>query len=86
MQAYKDSIICRLCGEKTGTTMLIGMWLESLVWILILLDCVYIAANSPPKRSMLRVAAFGGIFVLICFHVFKRACTLITKRNSVWKK
>ncbi len=78
-------VICRLCGEKTGATVLIRPWLESVAWILILMDCVYLAKNSPPERTMLRVAAFGGVFVLICLHVLKRAYSLITKWHCMEK-
>lgn len=78
-------IICRLSGEKTGATALIRPWLESVAWILISMDCVYLATNSPPGSTMLRVAAFGGVFVLICLHVLKSACTLITKWHCAEK-
>jgi hypothetical protein len=79
-------IVCRLFGEKIGNIILARPWLESVAWIFILKDCVYLATNSPPERSLLRVAAFGGILALICLHVIKWVCTMITKSHSKWKK
>ncbi|KAJ7954579.1 putative Transmembrane protein [Quillaja saponaria] len=35
------------------------------------------AANSVPERALLRVSAFGGIFLLICLHFLKEACAQI---------
>jgi hypothetical protein len=34
-------------------------------------------AKSPPERVMLRVVAFGSIFLLILLHVLKEACSQI---------
>ncbi|XP_041000719.1 uncharacterized protein LOC121246600 [Juglans microcarpa x Juglans regia] len=79
-------MVCRLCGQKTANIILIRPWLESVAWILILMDSVYLVTNSPPERPTLRVAAFGGIFVLICLHVLKRACTLMIEWNTKWKE
>lgn len=79
-------IICKLFGEKTGKIILITFCLETLAWILISMDCVYLTTNAPPERSMLRVAAFGGVMVLICLHVLKRACNHIREWQLVYKK
>ncbi|KAF3439768.1 hypothetical protein FNV43_RR18046 [Rhamnella rubrinervis] len=72
-------IISRMPGGKTRKTILIRSSMESLCWILISIDCLYLLTRTPPERLMLRVAAFGGIFVLICLHVLKKVCTLITQ-------
>lgn len=79
-------IIWRFFGERTANIIVIRPWLESVSWILILMDCVDLATNSPPEKSILRVAAIGGIFVLICLHVLQSACTLMTKWHSKWNK
>ncbi|XP_022757660.1 uncharacterized protein LOC111304900 [Durio zibethinus] len=70
-------IICRLSAENKGKFLSIQSLLESLAWILITKDCIYLVSNSRPEQSLLQAAAFGGILVLICLHVLKRFCTLI---------
>lgn len=72
-------VMCRLYGRKLGKFMLIRSLLESSSWILIIIDCVYLATNSPPEKLMLRVATFGGILVLICLAVIRELCTCITQ-------
>ncbi|PQM40068.1 uncharacterized protein Pyn_07220 [Prunus yedoensis var. nudiflora] len=78
-------IICRLRGTKRGKFMLIRSLLGSSSWILIIIDCAYLTINNPPERLVLRVAAFGGIHVLICLYVIRAACTHITHLHSVYK-
>lgn len=68
-------VICRLTGEKTGRVILVRYSLESLGWILIAIDCVYLLTKSPAEKYVQNVAAFGGIFALICLHILKMACT-----------
>lgn len=72
-------VICRLYGRKLGKFILIRSLLESSSWIFIIIDCVYLATNSPPEKLMLRVATFGGILVLICLAVIRELCTCITQ-------
>ncbi|XVF22251.1 hypothetical protein REPUB_Repub12eG0157500 [Reevesia pubescens] len=72
-------IICRLSDENKGKFSSIQSLLESLGWILITKDCIYLVANSPPEKSLLQAAALGGILVLICLHVLKKFCTRITQ-------
>lgn len=72
-------VICRLYGRKLGKFILIRSLLESSSWILIIIDCVYLATNSPPEKLMLRVATLGGILVLICLAVIRELCTRITQ-------
>ncbi|XVF33056.1 hypothetical protein REPUB_Repub17cG0135400 [Reevesia pubescens] len=70
-------IICRLSAENKGKFLSIKFILESLAWILITKDCIYLVANSPPEQSLLQAAAFGGILVLICLHILQKFCILI---------
>jgi hypothetical protein len=71
-------IICKIYGEKVGKFVsMIKVFMERFSWILISLDCVYLIAKSPPERVMLRVVAFGSIFLLILLHVLKEACSQI---------
>ncbi|XWS76782.1 hypothetical protein CRYUN_Cryun01aG0207400 [Craigia yunnanensis] len=72
-------IIYRLSAENKGKFLSIKSLLESLAWILITKDCIYLVANSPPEQSLLQAAAFGGILVLICLHGLKKFCTRITQ-------
>ncbi|KAK7310240.1 hypothetical protein RJT34_07631 [Clitoria ternatea] len=72
-------IVCKISGENAGKLVSFKALLERFSWILITVDCVYLTANSPPERVMLRVAAFGGIFLLILLYVLKEACTHITQ-------
>ncbi|KAH7519379.1 hypothetical protein FEM48_Zijuj08G0029800 [Ziziphus jujuba var. spinosa] len=76
-------MISRMPGGKTRKIILVRSVIESLCWILITTDCVYLSRNSPPERLVLRVAAFGGIFILICLHVLKKACTQITQWQRI---
>ena len=63
-----------IADDKGKATMLIKSALESFCWTLITIDSVYLANNSPPQRSILHGAAFGGVFVLICLHVLRKVC------------
>ncbi|KAI4349289.1 hypothetical protein L6164_009897 [Bauhinia variegata] len=79
-------IVCRISGWETRKVLYIKALMERLSWILITMDCVYLTTNSPPERLMLRVAAFGGLFLLICLHVLKEACTQIYTMSCVVEK
>lgn len=75
-------ILCRImCGvgseSENGKLILLKNLMERLSWVSIAIDCVYLAAKSPPERGVLRIAAFGGILLLICLQVLKEACTHI---------
>lgn len=72
-------IVCKILGENNAGKMLLPIkaMMERFSWILIAVDCFYLTANSPPERVLLRVAAFGGIFLLILLHVLKEACSQI---------
>ncbi|XP_017969623.1 PREDICTED: uncharacterized protein LOC18613862 isoform X1 [Theobroma cacao] len=72
-------IICRLCVKNKGKFLSIKSLLESLAWILITKDCIYLVANSPPEQSVPQAAAFGGMLLLICLHALKKFCTRITQ-------
>ncbi|KAL5572251.1 hypothetical protein UlMin_021848 [Ulmus minor] len=80
--ALFSRIICKVCGERTGKIMHVRLLLEGLGWILITIDCIYLSANIPAEGLMLGVAAFGGIFVLICLYGLKKACNQIMKWQS----
>lgn len=80
-------IICKIFGENVGKFVsMIKVLMERFSWILISLDCVYLIAKSPPERVMLRVVAFGGIFLLILVHVLKEACSQICAMAYVAEK
>lgn len=71
-------IMCKISGENyAGKFLFIKALMERFSWILITVDCVYLTLNSPPERVMLRVAAFGGIFLLIFLQALKEACSQI---------
>ncbi|KAK2453770.1 hypothetical protein QL285_001405 [Trifolium repens] len=80
-------IICKIYGENVGKFVsMIKVFMERFSWILISLDCVYLIAKSPPERVMLRVVAFGSIFLLILLHVLKEACSQIYAMTYVAEK
>jgi len=80
-------IICKISGENyAGKLLFIRVLMEKFSWILITVDCVYLTLNSPPERLVLRVAAFGGIFLLIFLHVLKEACSQIYSMACVAEK
>ncbi|XP_057443294.1 uncharacterized protein LOC130735236 [Lotus japonicus] len=80
-------LVCKISGENAWKLMLsIKTLMKKLSWILITVDCVYLIANSPPERAMLRAAAFGSIFVLILLHVLKEACSQIYTLACVAEK
>ncbi|XP_019455263.1 PREDICTED: uncharacterized protein LOC109356391 [Lupinus angustifolius] len=64
-------IVCKISRVNSGKVLYIKNLMEKSCWVLITVDCVYLTLNSPPERVMLRVAAFGGIFLLIFLHVLK---------------
>lgn len=80
------SIICRLSKEYEREAKLIKTVLENLGWIFIAMDCVRLIENSPPERSLSCVAALSGLFVLICLHVIRKACTWLKEWNSRCKR
>ncbi|KAK7273553.1 hypothetical protein RIF29_14609 [Crotalaria pallida] len=79
-------IVCKISGTNSGKLLYIKNMMEKFSWILITVDCVYLTANSPPERVMLRVGAFGSIFLLICLHVIKEACCQIFPMAYVVEK
>ncbi|XP_012475041.1 uncharacterized protein LOC105791507 [Gossypium raimondii] len=74
-------IVCRLSTENKAKTLTIKSLLESLAWILITKDCVYLVANTPAEQPLLQAAAFGGILLLICLHGLKVLCIRITQSH-----
>ncbi|XP_028767056.1 uncharacterized protein LOC114724773 [Neltuma alba] len=77
-------ILCRIVGEsENGKLLLLKGLMEKLSWISIAIDCVYLTVKSPPEKALLRIAAFGGILVLICLHVLKEACTYVYAMANV---
>lgn len=72
-------IIFRVFGETKGNILLVRSFLEGLGWILVTKDCIHLTTNSPPQRLILRVTVSGGIFLLICLHALKKACSLIKR-------
>ncbi|TKY69078.1 hypothetical protein E2542_SST05342 [Spatholobus suberectus] len=79
-------IICKISGENAGRLLFIKALTERFSWILITVDCVYLTLNSPPERVLLRVTAFGGIFLLIFLQVLKEACSQIYSMAYVAEK
>ncbi|KAE9615787.1 hypothetical protein Lal_00017774 [Lupinus albus] len=79
-------IVCKVLGVNSGKVLYIKNLMEKSSWILITVDSVYLTANSPPERLMLRVAAFGGIFLLIFLHVLKEAWVQICTMAYVAEK
>ncbi|KAL2339385.1 hypothetical protein Fmac_007325 [Flemingia macrophylla] len=80
-------IICKISGENyAGKLLFIKAFMERFSWILITVDCAYLTLHSPPERVMLRVAAFGGIFLLIFLQVLKEACSKIHSMAYVAEK
>lgn len=84
--ALGSRIICRLTEENKSKIMSIKSLLEFLGWILITMDCIYLIRNAPPEQSMMRIAAFGAVLVLICLHLVKEASTQIIKWHSLQEK
>ncbi|KAL5859414.1 hypothetical protein ACOSQ4_000710 [Xanthoceras sorbifolium] len=79
-------IMCRLSEANRRKITKISSFLENLGWILIIKDSVYLVKNSPPEQYLLRIAAFGGVFVLICLHLLKMACIQIMQWHSIHEK
>lgn len=81
-------ILCKIFGEINGGKFvsMIKVLMERFSWILITLDCVYLMGNSPPERIILRVVAFGGIFLLILLHVVREACSKFFTMDYVAEK
>lgn len=80
-------IMCKISGENVARKLLsIKVLMEKFSWILITVDCVYLIVNSPPERVVLRVVAFGSIFLLILLHVLKEPCSQIYTMVYVTEK
>ncbi|KAJ6675118.1 TRANSMEMBRANE PROTEIN [Salix viminalis] len=74
-------ILCRVTGESKSRIMSIKSLLESLGLILITVDCVYLIRKSP-EQSLMRIAAFGGVLVLICLQMIKRMSAQMIQWHS----
>uniref|UniRef100_A0A6N2L971 Uncharacterized protein n=1 Tax=Salix viminalis TaxID=40686 RepID=A0A6N2L971_SALVM len=79
--ALCSRILCRLARENRSKIVPIKALMESLGWVLITMDCIYLIRKSP-EQSLLRIAAFGGVLVLICLHMMKKVSAQIAQRHS----
>ncbi|MED6217445.1 hypothetical protein PIB30_017890 [Stylosanthes scabra] len=74
-------IICRIIGKKKRTstsTMMIKGLMETLCWLFIFVDCVYLIAKSPPHHHHGTVlASFGAILLLILLRLLKHAYSFL---------
>lgn len=69
-------IICKVFESYKGKLKGVQGVLECLCWIFIVKDSVNLVINSPPDRFLLpQVAAFGGMFVLVCLHLLRKLCS-----------
>uniref|UniRef100_A0A6N2MWZ2 Uncharacterized protein n=1 Tax=Salix viminalis TaxID=40686 RepID=A0A6N2MWZ2_SALVM len=73
--------LIRVTGESKSRIMSIKSLLESLGLILITVDCVYLIRKSP-EQSLMRIAAFGGVLVLICLQMIKRMSAQMIQWHS----
>lgn len=78
-------ILCRVTGENKSKIMSIKTLLESLGLILITVDCIYLIRRSP-EQSLMRIAAFGGVLVLICLQMIKKMCAQMIQWHSAHVK
>lgn len=74
-------IVCRLSEANKWKFSAIKSLFESFGWILIVKDSIYLVLQSP-----LELAAFGGVFVLICLHALKRLCIKIIQWHAIHDK
>ncbi|CAK7348597.1 unnamed protein product [Dovyalis caffra] len=79
--ALCSRILCRLTRENKSKIMSIKSMLESFGWILITTDCIYLIRKSP-EQSLMRIAAFGGVLVLICLQMIKKLSAQIIQWHS----
>ncbi|XP_057981380.1 uncharacterized protein LOC131166811 [Malania oleifera] len=80
-------IFCRVVSAETRwKTVVIGSVLEGSSWVFVTLDSVYLIRNSPSGRSVPHVAAFGGVFVLICLHVLNKVCIRLVNSHIACEK
>lgn len=78
-------ILCRVTGENKSKIMSIKTLLESLGLILITVDCIYLIRRSP-EQSLMRIAAFGGVLVLICLQMIKKMSAHMIQWHSAHVK
>ena len=68
-------VVSTLCSGMTRkqkcTLKSIKYFLESLCWISIFWDCIYILRKAPQERSMIIISAFGGVRSSISLHLIK---------------
>ncbi|KDP24557.1 hypothetical protein JCGZ_25121 [Jatropha curcas] len=81
-------IIQRMMGENRSKSSIITIkfMLETLGWIWITADCVYLIGKNPAEQSPLQIAGFVGVLVLICLHLIKKMSSHITRWNLVHEK
>ncbi|MED6109668.1 hypothetical protein PIB30_035745 [Stylosanthes scabra] len=76
-------IICRIIANKKKnmkmkTTQMIKGLMETLCWLFIFVDCVYLIAKSPAHHHHGTViASFGAILLLILLHLLKQAYSFL---------
>lgn len=83
--ALCSRIVCRLTVENKGKLESMKTLLESLGWILITCDCIYLIRNSP-EQSLARIAVFGGVLVLICLNLIKKVSAQLIQWQSAHEK
>ncbi|XP_050203275.1 uncharacterized protein LOC126653424 [Mercurialis annua] len=78
-------IICRTMGYNRRM-MTVKLLLETSGWILIASDCIYLTKNAPSEQSILQIASFGCVLVLIFLHLIKKLAVQLAQRNLANEK
>ncbi|KAJ4847746.1 hypothetical protein Tsubulata_006922 [Turnera subulata] len=78
-------VVGRMSEEHRSTVTQVKSLLETLGWILITMDCVYLVRYCP-EQTVSQVAAYVGILVLICLHLVKKVSIRITRWHLEYEK
>lgn len=62
---------CRLSGDRRWRIWACKPIVESLGWVLITKDCIFLLLKSPPEQPLAQAVSFGAMIVLICLHFLK---------------
>ncbi|CAO2835368.1 unnamed protein product [Amaranthus hypochondriacus] len=58
--------------ENKGKTMLMKSIMETISWILMTVECIYLLIIPPPVQTWTKAASFSGVTFLMCLQLIKR--------------
>ncbi|KAL9229042.1 hypothetical protein vseg_004558 [Gypsophila vaccaria] len=76
-------IFSRLATESKRGTALLKITMESLSWMLMIVESLYlITVITPPEKSLITAISFSSVFVLICLQMLRRLVALVLRFSN----